>query len=300
MNFKVADAHCDTLTKFNSNPFLTPEAHWNTHKFNEVNGYLQVFALFTPPELNGNEATSYVFKHIGAFHRHRTDNINLVLNANEFKEDKINIIFSIEGATPIQRDLDFIYSFYNAGVRAMGLTWNHRNFLADGIDEEFGLTELGKTAIKIMEQLRMIVDVSHLNVNGFNDVVKTINKPFIASHSNARAITNHPRNLYDDQIQEIKSRGGFIGLNFYSPFLSEEDTATKSDLIKHLEYFLNKGCEDILGFGADFDGIDKSPFTDATAYNEIYTILKDELQLNESTIEKIFYKNLVEFYKREL
>lgn len=296
---KVADAHCDTLTKFNSNPFLTHEAHWSQAKFNAVGGLFQIFAIFTLPELSGSEATSYAFKHIGVFNRYKDEQIKHIKSGSDFEDDKINIVLSLEGAAPIQRDINYLHAFYNAGVRAMGLTWNHRNFLADGVDEEFGLTHFGKEVVLEMEKLGMIVDVSHLNVNGFADVNAITKRAFIASHSNARAITNHPRNLYDEQIIEIRNRGGFIGLNFYAPFLSD-GIAEKNDLLRHTEHFLKLGCEDVLGFGADFDGIDQSPFADVMDYSEIYDLFKQELQLSDEQLEKIFWKNLTNFFKREL
>jgi membrane dipeptidase len=297
---RIADAHCDTLTKFPTNPFNSENAHWNISKYNEIGGKFQIFAIFTPPELSGDAATSFVTKAIGDFHRYNAGEVALVKSKNDFRDDKINIMFSIEGASPIQHDISYLHSFYNMGVRAMGLTWNHRNFVADGIDEEYGLTKFGKEVVQEMEKIGMIVDVSHLNVNGFNDVVAITNKPFIASHSNVRSKCNHLRNLNDDQILEIKSRKGFIGLNFYSPFLSESEFVVKTDAIKHIEAFLKLGCEDVLGIGADFDGIDKSPFNDVLDYGSLADLMRIEMKLSEDLIDKILYSNLVDFVKQTI
>ncbi len=292
---RIADAHCDTLTKFPNNPFHSENAHWNTTKFNQISGKFQIFAIFTPPELSGDAATAFAVKSIGNYHKHKINQINLIKTNNDFNDDKINVMFSIEGASPIQNDISNLYAFYEMGVRAMGLTWNHRNFLADGVDEEYGLTNFGKEVVQEMEKIGMIVDVSHLNVNGFDDVVTISKKPFIASHSNVRKICHHKRNLNDDQILEIKSRGGFIGLNFYSPFLNDSEYVVKTDAIKHIEAFLELGCENVLGMGADFDGIDKSPFNDVLDYAFIYKLMRDEMTLSNELIDKILYHNLVNF-----
>lgn len=292
---KVADAHCDTLTKFPENPFFDEKAHWNIPNFQKVNGILQYFALFTPPALNGDAALSFVFSAIGDFNRKNENHVVHLKSPSDFDENKINILLSIEGASPIINDINNLYAFYALGVRAMGLTWNHRNFLADGIDTDYGLTPFGFEIVKEMEKLKMIIDLSHINIAGFNDVLKTVNCPVICSHSNSRVILDHKRNLYDDQIQEIIKRNGFIGMNFYTEFLSGDINTSKVALYKHIEKLLNLGAENVLGMGADFDGIDSSPFPNVLSYEEIAENLFSEMGLSNDLVEKIMYKNLVDF-----
>lgn len=292
---KVADAHCDTLTKFPENPFFDEKAHWNIPNFKKVNGILQYFALFTPSKLNGDAALSFVFSAIGNFNRKNENHIVHLKSPSDFDENKINILLSIEGASPIINDINNLYAFYELGVRAMGLTWNHRNFLADGIDTDYGLTPFGFEVVKEMEKLKMIIDLSHINIAGFNDVLKTVNCPVICSHSNSRVILDHKRNLYDDQIQEIIKRNGFIGMNFYTEFLSGDINTSKVALYKHIEKLLNLGAENVLGMGADFDGIDSSPFPNVLSYQEIAENLFAEMGLSNDLVEKIMYKNLVNF-----
>ena len=179
------------------------------------------------------------------------------------------------------------------------MTWNHRNFVADGVGEEsnYGLTNFGKEVVATMEKLGMIVDVSHLNEAGFYHLCDIATKPFMASHSNANTISQHVRNLKDDQIKEIVNRKGFIGLNFYSKFIDESDDREIliDKFLKNVDYMLNKGCENILGLGADFDGIDESPFANVLAYSEIAELLSDRLKLDDNQIEKIMYKNLIDY-----
>jgi len=291
---KVADAHCDTLTAFKSDAFHSENAHWNLHKFQAVGGELQYFAIFTEPELAGDTALGYAFNCIGRFHKQKPEGVNIILKSSDYKEGNVNILLSLEGAAPIINDINNLYAFYAAGVRAMTLTWNHRNFLADGIDEPYGLTSFGKEVVQEMVHLGMIVDVSHLNTAGFDDVAKTITAPFIASHSNARSVFDHPRNLYDEQIKEIINRKGFIGINLYSSFLGKEDENLKNKMIEHIEHILKLGGEDVLGFGADFDGITHCPFSGVESYAEIYDMLKIAFD-DEILIDKILFKNLRDF-----
>ena len=291
----VADAHCDTLTAFPTNPFNEEKAAWNTEKFTESGGRMQYMAIYTPPEFSGDSAIRFAVQSIGNFNRYKIPEINLIEKKEDFIEEKINIILSLEGASPIINSINNLYAFYKLGVRAMTLTWNHRNFIGDGVDEIYGLTSFGKEVITEMEKLKMIIDVSHLNVAGFDDVVNTISCPFIASHSNSYTIHNHRRNLNDIQINEIVNRKGFIGLNFYSAFIGEPDSDLEKEFLKHIEHFLELGAENILGFGADFDGMDATPFKDVKSYQYIHKLIKDNLQLSDEIIEKIFYKNLLNF-----
>jgi membrane dipeptidase len=291
---KVADAHCDTLTKYPENFYFSEEAHWNISKFSACGGILQYFAIFTPAEYAGDSALRFATTAIGNFLRKPDDKINFLERRNDFDESKINILLSIEGAAPIINDISNLYAFHKLGVRAMGLTWNHRNFVADGIDTDYGLTTFGIEVIQEMEKLNMIIDVSHLNTAGFDDVVKHTAKPFIASHSNARAIFDHRRNLYDEQILEIINRGGFIGMNFYSEFIGKRDLNLKLEMMRHIEHILSLGGENVLGMGADFDGIPDTPFSDAASYTEIAELLASELGLSQNVIDKIMYKNLVD------
>lgn len=296
----VADAHCDTLTAFRSNPFHSAQAHWNKEKFRKAGGNLQYFAIFTPPDLSGSAALAFAANHVGVFLQNIEDDIIHLEKASYFDPAKLNILLSLEGAAPIINDTANLHAFYKLGIRAMGLTWNHRNFVADGVDEPYGLTSFGKEVIKEMERIGMIIDVSHLNTTGFDDVLAYTEKPFIASHSNSRKILNHPRNLFDGQIDEIVKRGGFIGLNFYSAFIGEDDSDLRHDLLEHIDYMLNRGCENVLGLGADFDGITSCPFDGVQDYPVFENMLRNDLKLSETTIEKIMYRNLTDFTLRML
>jgi len=296
---KTADAHCDTLTKFKEEPFYTKNAAWNIKKFRKVDGILQFMAIFIEPPNHGDSALRLAVNAIGNFHKRKPKDINLLEKSSDFNEKKINIILSLEGASPVIDELSNLHAFFKLGVRAITLTWNHRNFAADGVGVKggSGLTDFGEQLVKEMEKLKMIVDVSHLNEAGFKDLCKIATRPFIASHSNAYVINPHIRNLKKYQAEEIIKRQGYIGLNFYSPFIGKgnDNKILTKKLLKHVDYFLNLGAENVLGLGADFDGIDESPFEDVTSYSVVEELLANELKLNAEQIEKIMYKNLLDF-----
>lgn len=293
---KVADAHCDTLTAFDGQ-LNNESACWNLNKFKEVNGCLQYLAIFTDPQYSGDSAMRYAVKHLGKFWQLRDENTNLLLKSSDYDENKVNFLLSLEGASPVIDEISNLYAYHRLGVRSIVLTWNHRNFVGDGVDSHYGLTDFGKDFVREMEKLCMLVDVSHLNVNGFDDVVSVANKPFMASHSNAYAVHPHRRNLNDDQIKEIIARGGFIGINFYSLFLGEGEDNEQliMKFIQHIEHFLKIGAENVLGFGADWDGMEKSPFSDVRDYHFVEKLFREQLTLSEEQINKIMYKNLVDY-----
>lgn len=290
-----ADAHCDTLTKFSDNPFYSENSQWNLDKFRSVGGLLQYMAIFTPAKLSDVEASEFAYRSIGDFFRHKPEEVVHLEKSDDFDKNKVNILLSLEGASPIIDNLSHLYAFYKAGIRAITLTWNHENYVASGIDTDKDISEFGKEAIAEMERLGLIIDVSHLNDTGFEELAKITTKPFIASHSNAFAVRNHPRNLKDHQIRHLIEIGGFIGINLYDTLLGPQDDDLKLKFIKHVEWMLNLGAEDVLGMGADFDGIPSSPFENITEYDQIYSILKEEMKLSEEQTDKILYKNLVDY-----
>ncbi|MCR4397348.1 MAG: dipeptidase [Firmicutes bacterium] len=182
------------------------------------------------------------------------DEFFVVRNAGDLdrlREGSVGIVIALEGAEPLGATLDNLYVFHQAGVRSLGLTWNQRNLVADGIWETGGLTEFGRQVVSLSESLEILVDVSHLNERSFWDVAEVARKPFVASHSNARAVCDHPRNLTDDQIRAISRSGGVVGLNFYSPTLAPRD-ASIDDAVAHLRHMIAVAGEDHVALGPDF------------------------------------------------
>lgn len=175
------------------------------------------------------------------------------------KNGKIAILLSLEGVEPIGNDLYLLRIFYELGVRGVGLTWNRRNYAADGCSvvygkKGYGLTDFGVSLVKRCEKLGMYVDVSHLNDAGFQSLCEIATRPFIASHSNCRALTPAARNLTDAQIRTIAERGGIIGLNSCGNFvrLSGDKRVSAREMAVHASHIKGLVGGKHICFGFDF------------------------------------------------
>lgn len=175
-------------------------------------------------------------------------------------EGKIGIMLSFEGVEPIYNDLSLLRVFYELGVRGVGLVWSRRNFAGDGCHfsstnegKRGGLTDFGVAVVKEAERLGMIIDVSHLNDEGFYDVMKFAKGPVIASHSNCRELAGSMRNLTDDQIKCIASKGGVIGMNGTNGFVSDDKKDQDAEhLAFHVDHIVKVAGIDYVGLGFDF------------------------------------------------
>lgn len=185
------------------------------------------------------------------------EELNRVVN-----ENKIGIIISFEGLEPIGNDIRLLKIFYELGVRAAGLVWSRRNYVADGCNfkpveegQKGGLTRFGVEVVKRLEAMNMLIDVSHLNDEGFWDVIKYTDKPFIASHSCSRCVNYSMRNLTDEQIKAIAKRNGVIGLNAYKSIAGiNNDEESIKKLCDHIEYMVNLVGAKHVGYGFDLCG----------------------------------------------
>jgi membrane dipeptidase len=239
------------------------------------------------------------------------------IDAN-MKAGKMSALLTLEEGGVCQGDIRLLRDFYRLGVRMMTLTWNFPNELGYPVkvtegelkgklynESQYGLTATGISFVKEMERLGIIIDVSHLNDAGIEDVLKYTTKPFVASHSNARTICSHPRNLPDDLIRKMADRGCVIGINYGSTFLhdwlpGEKEVGRISDMVDHIRYIKNIGGIDCLGLGSDFDGIDE-PLEIGSPID--VPLLFQALQkkgFTQSEIEAIFYKNVLRLYKEIL
>ncbi|MDR1801531.1 MAG: dipeptidase [Lachnospiraceae bacterium] len=188
-----------------------------------------------------------------------TDILNVITDKAGFyqslKEEKLAVLMVIEGLQAIGEDVDYLYVLHRLGFRQASLTWNEQNDLATGVkgDPERGLTEAGKKAVRIMEELGMMIDLSHANDKTFYDILSIATKPLIASHSNARSLCAVPRNLTDEQIKLVAQTGGVIGLNAFAEFISpEKEKRDLEHFIDHADYMKALVGNEHLAFGFDF------------------------------------------------
>lgn len=184
---------------------------------------------------------------------------NIIKKQGDFNkgivDEKLNVLMGVEGLRAIGKNLDWLDTLYELGFRHASLTWNEENELATGVagDENRGLTELGIEAVKKMENLGMIIDVSHANEKTFWDIYNNTTKPFIASHSNAYSLCKHKRNLTDEQIKAIASRGGVIGVNAYKGFVAIDPARQNLErYVDHIEHIISLVGIKHVALGFDF------------------------------------------------
>ncbi len=270
------DLHCDSMLEVSAEgaSLRTKGGHLNLERMKEAGYILQTFAMFVELEQYPN-AYEQCITMIQAYHRELEQNRDLIAPVYSYEDilnnqaqGKMSALLSLEEGEVCQGNAERLQELYELGARMMTLTWNYPNSLAwpnvvpgsrFGIPErEHGLTQQGIDILCEMERLGMIVDVSHLGDAGFYQVMAHTKRPVIASHSNARAVCPHVRNLQDDMIRMIAERGGVIGLNFCGNFTDAAEKnpfAAIEKLAAMAKYLRQVGGIDCIALGSDFDGI---------------------------------------------
>lgn len=214
------------------------------------------------------------------------------------RSGKCATLLTVEDGAVI-REMDMLYHLHSLGVRLVTLTWNFENSIgypnhADHDLTRRGLKPFGRDVVAEMNRLGMLVDVSHLSDGGFYDVAETSTKPFVASHSCARSLAHHPRNLTDEMIRILADHGGICGVNFYPPFLTDDGRHISriSDMCRHVEHLRQVGGEDILALGSDFDGIEGAlEIAGPQDMEKLFEALRHDYGYTENMLEKLAYRN---------
>ncbi|MCL2057531.1 MAG: membrane dipeptidase [Oscillospiraceae bacterium] len=309
--FEFADGHADTITTAmeRGESLFQNSRHIDLQRLGAYNAPVQVFAIWCADKYVA-DAYKYANSAIDFFEGElaaHSDIIELALSLDDIERNarngKISAILALEGGEPLDGKLDNLDHFYNRGVRLITLTWNRENELGYGVgstaNADKGLKPFGVDCVKRMNELGMIIDVSHLNDAGFWDVDRLSAKPYMASHSNARSVTAHARNLSDAQIKALVNKGGIIGLNMYPGFLAEPGDIANIDSIKgHIERFITLGAGDNLGLGSDFDGISAPPvgIKDVSSLKTLEGTIADAF--GNDVAAKIMSDNYYAFFKR--
>lgn len=308
----IVDAHCDTINKIaGSEPDLYQNIyHADIRRMLEAGSYVQFFAAFVNPlkyrAVEMRRAVQLIDILYGQAEKY-TDFMSICRNYIEikqaFEEKKVAAIISIEGAEALQGELSALRMYYRLGVRSICLTWNCRNEIADSCRDDAsggGLSEFGREVVAEMNRLGMLIDVSHISDKGFEDVIRFSKAPVIASHSNARNVCNHSRNLTDEQILALKSNGGVMGINLYPHFLNNTQKASLDNIIEHINHIVDLGCEDNIGLGTDFDGIECTP-DEISGVEDIYKIFERLLACHsQSFVDKFAGGNFLRVIKEVL
>jgi membrane dipeptidase len=308
----IVDAHCDTALQAleHGADLYENSLHLDLKRLLATGKRVQFFAAFADPAKYINNALSRVLSIIDTVYEAEEkykDKIAVCRNASDINlaldKGKIAILLSIEGGECLNGDLAILRQLYRLGVRSMLLAWNHRNLLADGVEEPYGagLSAFGRKVVAEMERLGMIVDVSHLCEASFNDVLEISKKPVIASHTNSKAVCDNKRNLSDRQLAGIKANGGVVGINFCPYFLNNTGNASIDDIIKHIEHICSVIGEDHIGIGSDFDGIDQTPFSmEGTQCIPVIFDRLAQLNYSDNFIEKFAGLNFLRIIRQIL
>lgn len=313
----ICDCHCDTLTElYNKNASLYEnEQHFDIKRQIALGGGLQFCAIYVPTEVfryqGGLRYTLCLLdkynQEIKKLHENGIDvlQVRTAEDAGNVLKHKAATLLAIEEGGAIDGSLEALRCLYELGVRAMTLTWSNRNDIADGINEEAtgsGLTLFGKQVVAEMNRLGMLVDVSHISTAGFWSVIETSTKPIIATHSNAKSLCSHPRNLNDEQIKALAQNGGLAGITFAGQFLEEDwRNACIESVYKHIDYMLNLiGNDDHIGFGSDFDGISHPPYNIQVVQDYKPLIEYLSKYYSDETINKITHQNVINLLQKVL
>lgn len=283
----VVDTHCDTLLRvLGRSPYRrqqpyklgerNAEGHLDLPRMQEGGVDVQFFAAYIEPIYKPDRSLKRAMQLFDAFFTELEANSDRMLMATTVddimkakEQGKVAAVLAIEGGEALEGDLGVLRMFHRLGVRSIGLTWNQRNDIADGVGDarsKGGLSEFGAAVVQEMNRLGILVDVSHLSDPGFWDVIEISTQPIIASHSNARAVCNHRRNLTDEQIKALAKNGGVMGMNFAAAFVKEDGKPTIDDLLDHIDHIVQLVGPEHVGLGSDFDGIGATPegLTDVT------------------------------------
>lgn len=302
---KLIDLHCDTLYKSVTQNLPLDDTSFETELAKNGDNKLECYAIWLPDDLDGNTSERLFYTAAECIKNECVRcNINLIKPdkkiGNEFINNSNNAFFTVENGTALNGKIENVKRFSDFGVRIMTLTWNAHNQIGDGagVDNPKGITSFGKQVVSEMEKHGIIIDISHASDKLFYDVSEITKRPFIATHSNSRTITPHKRNLTDEQFKLIKDRKGLVGLNFHNAFLnSDPQKASMTDILRHADYFLSLGGENLIAIGSDFDGctLPNDIKVRGSMSNLFEFFLKHNY--NETLVNKIFYENALKFFE---
>lgn len=311
--FDLFDGHADTLFRcwgvgnefYNGGSLRENCGHLDLLRTRtHLENYCQFFAIFGMRSSENGAGYHQIYEEqLKIFQNEIKRNSDLIVHCRNAEEaalangsQKAAAFLAVEGAELLNCGLKELDDAYKSGVRAINLTWNHANELSGSCrqEPERGLSEQGRAFVCRMQEVGMIVDVSHLSDPGFWDVAELAQrsgKPFMAGHSNSRAVCPHVRNLTDEQFLAIIKCRGVAGLNMCDDFIGERPTIDK--LVGHVEHWMSLGGKDSIAIGGDWDGCDLFPgMEDITGLEQFYERLL-RLNYSEAMVRAIFFDNMM-------
>lgn len=276
--------------------------------------WAQCFACYVPDALSPEQAAGFhegVMSHLTHEVERNAGRVVAVASASQLRdvlensgEPHVAAVHTIENARMFAADLGLVERYAADGLLMASISWNAAGPLASGHDTHEHVSELGARAIAEMERNRVVLDVSHLNDECFDDVCRLSTRPFVASHSNSRAVCGHHRNLTDRQFAEIRERGGVVGLNYCDKFLSNEvleghaTDVSFDEVAAHIEHWLDLGGEDVVALGGDLDGATVPSLLDGADKMSAFQGLLEH-RFGSTVTRKLCYANALAFFERE-
>ncbi|TWH46703.1 dipeptidase [Sporomusa sp. KB1] len=308
------DLHCDTIMRLmegdKSEGLYRNSLSVDIEKLQAGKAQAQFFAMFINLQTDGDPLVR-ALRMIDRFYQEIEDNkqyIALARNYGEFQQNqadgKLSAFLTIEEGGALKGELINLRNFYRLGVRLITLTWNYPNEIGhpSALPEcrERGLTPFGREVVAEMNRLGMIIDVSHLSNQGLYEVAALTQKPFVASHSNAWSVTTHHRNLTDEMIKVLATKGGVMGINFEKSFLGSAPFSRVEDMVLHIQHIYNVGGIEVIAIGSDFDGI--SPELELAHAGEMSKLVDalGKAGFGQAEIDKICWKNALRVIKDTL
>lgn len=304
MDMRLFDLHCDTLlAAMNAGKELRRnDLQLSLEQGSAFSTWIQTTAVFVEDSIKGEAARSLFDRAETFLHGQLAQNpeFRFCSEAEDFVQVGQNtgkgVMLSIEGGTPLMGELSRVRALRERGVRMMTLTWNGSNEIGGGAGAPGDLTAFGREVIPEMEHCGMAVDISHASDELFADVAELAQKPFVASHSNSRAVCPHRRNLTDAQFSEIVRRGGLVGINLYPAFITGEEDASLDDIYRHIEHFWSLGGERVTAIGTDFDGASMPSCIPDLAHLERLAEYLLGKNTKESLVDDLFFNNAYNFF----
>jgi len=299
------DAHCDCISRFQSNAGDTlakSSGHLDLERVSGFAPYAQFFALFADSASRGPAMWERYLALLKQFRSEVDTCSDRMVHCRTAEEaclageqGKIAAFLSVEGGELLDCDPEKLDIAYADGVRAVNVTWNHANALSGSHKDcpEQGLTQQDVCFVRRMRQLGILIDVSHISDPGFWDVLECAPGPIVATHSNARSVFFHTRNLTDEQITAIIENRGVIGLNLFVDFMGTQPTSVET-VVAHLEHILELGGENTVALGGDWDGAEPlvGGFNDISDWRVFFEELLRR-NYSEELIQKLFYFNMM-------
>lgn len=318
----IIDLHCDTIMKLYENPnsnLLENHFQIDLKRLQQKDFLLQTFAIFLDKQQypQRKKTALHMYQRFIKELEKNAATIGLIKTQADYNENKANkqisALLTLEEGGILEGKIENLEEFYQLGVRLITLTWNYPNEIGTPnilywdkekhilAENQTGLTKFGFECIQRMSELHMIIDLSHASDQVAKDILDSSAQGIVASHSNARKLTPHPRNLSDELIQKIADKNGLIGINFFDQFLKlNQPTDLPTAISEHLWYMYQLVGEDHLCFGSDFDGIPVHPdLNDVNSFPKIIQSLKQK-GFSSRQIEKISYLNAENFLQHYL